>query len=71
MFSSVISYFALVSSGLVCAIILRYLGYNGTEITFFSLAVELISLFLCYLLLKGFLKSEEDQDKSKGKESKP
>jgi len=63
--------FALVSSGLVCAIILRYLGYNGTEITFFSLAVELISLFLCYLLLKGFLKSEEDQDKSKGKESKP
>ncbi len=63
--------FVLASSGLVCAIILRYLGYNGTEITFFSLAVELISLFLCYLLLKGFLKSEEDQDKSKGKESKP
>lgn len=63
--------FALASSGLVVAIILRYLGYNGTEITFFSLVIEFISLFLCYLLLKGYLKSNEDQDKSQGKESLP
>jgi len=54
--------FALASSGLVFAILLRYLGYNGTVITFFSLAIELISLFLCYLLLKGYLKSKEDKE---------
>ncbi|MHA2036445.1 MAG: hypothetical protein ACW98X_08425 [Promethearchaeota archaeon] len=56
--------FALASSGLVIAILLRYLGYNGTVITFFGLVIEFISLFLCYLLLKGYLKSKEDQGKS-------
>ncbi|MHA1990681.1 MAG: hypothetical protein ACW98A_06920 [Candidatus Hodarchaeales archaeon] len=63
--------FALATSGLVGAILLRYLGYNGTEITFFSLIIEFISLFLCYLLLKGYLKSKVDQDTSQGKESLP
>ncbi len=63
--------FALASSGLVFAILLRYFGYNGTTITFFSLVVEVISLFLCYLLLKGYLKSKEDQEKSKEKENLP
>ncbi len=60
--------FALASSGLVIAILLRYLGYNGTVITFFGLIIEFISLFLCYLLLKGYLKSKVDQGKSEGKE---
>ena len=63
--------FAFASSGLVCAIILRYLGYNGTEITFFSLVIEFISLFFCYLLLKGYLKPKEEQDKSLAKEKIP
>jgi ABC-type spermidine/putrescine transport system permease subunit II len=63
--------FALASSGLVFAILLRYLGYNGTTITFFSLVIGFISLFLCYLLLKGYLKSKEDQEKSKTKENLP
>ena len=59
----------LASSGLGCAIILRYLRYNGTIITFFSIIVEFISLILCYFLLRGYLKSEEisEVSKSKGK----
>ncbi|MHA2282927.1 MAG: hypothetical protein ACXAC5_18955 [Promethearchaeota archaeon] len=60
--------FALASSGLVIAILLRYFGYNGTVITFFGLVIEFISLFLCYLLLKGYLRSKDDQEKSEGKE---
>ena len=49
----------LVSSGLGFALILRYLGYNGTIISFFSIIAELISLLLCYFLLRGYLKTEE------------
>ncbi|MHA2182602.1 MAG: hypothetical protein ACXAAH_14370 [Promethearchaeota archaeon] len=60
--------FALATSGLVVAILLRYFGYNGTVITFFGLAIEFISLFLCYLLLKGYLRTKEDQEKPKAKE---
>lgn len=56
--------FALASSGLVIAILLRYLGYNGTVIVFFGLVSEFFSLFLCYLLLKGYLRSKEDKEKS-------
>ena len=63
--------FALASSGLVIAILLRYFGYNGTVITFFGLVIEFISLFLCYLLLKGYLRSKEDQEKSEVKEKTP
>ena len=60
--------FILASSGLSIAILLRYFGYNGTVITFFGLIVEFIALLLCYLLLKGYLKSKEEQDSSKPKE---
>jgi hypothetical protein len=59
--------FALASSGLIVAILLRTLGYNGTVITFFGLFVEVISLFLCYFLLKGYLRSKEDQARSEEK----
>jgi hypothetical protein len=54
----------LASSGLGCAIFLRYLKYNGITITFFSLIVEFISLLLCYFLFKGYLKSEEKSEKT-------
>ncbi|MFX0028344.1 MAG: hypothetical protein ACFE8B_03995 [Candidatus Hermodarchaeota archaeon] len=62
--------FTLASSGLAIAILLRYLGYNGTIITFFGLIIEFISLFLCYLLLKGYLKSKEERRKTEPKEKK-
>ena len=59
----------LASSGLGCAIILRYLRFNGTIITFFSIIIEFISLILCYFLLRGYLKSQESSEitKPKGK----
>jgi len=59
----------LVSSGLGFALILRYLGYNGTIISFFSIIAEFISLLLCYFLLRGYLKTEEKAEtpKPKGK----
>ena len=63
--------FILASSGLGVAILLRYLEFDGTVITFFGLIVEIISLFLCYFLLRGYLKSKEELDASKSKEKKP
>lgn len=63
--------FILASSGLGVAILLRYLEFNGPVITFFGLIVELISLFLCYFLLRGYLKSKEELEVSKPKEKKP
>jgi hypothetical protein len=63
--------FALASSGLVIAILLRYFGYNGTVITFFGLVIEFISLFLCYLLLKGYLRTKDNQERLKEKEKTP
>ncbi|MFX0072148.1 MAG: hypothetical protein ACFFAO_13760 [Candidatus Hermodarchaeota archaeon] len=62
--------FSLASSGLAIAILLRYLGYNGTIITFFGLTVEAISLFLCYLLLKGYLKTKDELKAPEPKEKK-
>lgn len=62
--------FILASSGLGIAIFLRYFGYNGTVITFFGLIVEFIALILCYLLLRGYIKSKEELDFSKPKEKK-
>jgi hypothetical protein len=59
----------LATSGLASAIFLRYLGYNGTIISFVSIIVEIIALVLCYFLLRGYLKTEEkvEESKSKGK----
>ncbi len=57
----------LASTGLACALLLRYLGYNGTIITFFGIITEFISLLLCYFLFRGYLKSEEKTEPSKPK----
>lgn len=62
--------FALASSGLTIAIFLRYLGYDGTVITFFGLLLEAISLILCYFLLKGYLKTKEELETAEKKEKK-
>ena len=60
----------LVSSGLGFALILRYLGYNGTIISFFSIITEIISLLLCYFLLRGYLETEETAETTKPKSKK-
>ena len=57
----------LASSGFGCALLLRYQGFNGTIITFISLLVEFIALILCYLMLRGYLKSGEEVGPSKPK----
>ncbi|MFX0035073.1 MAG: hypothetical protein ACFE9I_05470 [Candidatus Hermodarchaeota archaeon] len=60
----------LVSIGLGCALFLRYLGFNGTIISFFGILTEFVSLFLCYFLFRGYLKSEEKSELSKSKGEK-
>ena len=60
----------LVSSGLGFALILRYLGYNGTIISFFSIIAEIISLLLCYFLLRGYLETEKTAETTKLKGKK-
>lgn len=55
----------LASSGLACALLLRYLGFNGTIISFFGIITEFISLLLCYFLFRGYLKSEEKTEPPK------
>jgi len=62
--------FSLTFSGLGCAILLRYRGYNGAVITIVGVLVELIGIILCYFLFKGYLKTEESEipySKKKGK----
>ncbi|MHA2007424.1 MAG: hypothetical protein ACXABO_06765 [Promethearchaeota archaeon] len=63
-------FFLLASSGLIIAIFLRYLGFNGTVITLFGLVVEFISLSICYFLFKGYLKTKEELESIKPKEEK-
>ncbi|MFX0024602.1 MAG: hypothetical protein ACFE9S_19965 [Candidatus Hermodarchaeota archaeon] len=58
------------SSGLGCAIFLRYLGYNGTIITFVSIIIEFIGLLLCYFLIRRYLKTEEKSEPSTSKGKK-
>lgn len=60
----------LATSGLAAAIFLRYLGYNGTIISFVSIIVEIIALILCYFLLREYLKLEEKKEESKSKGKK-
>jgi len=72
-FSQIVTAFFLVilaSSGLVCALFLRYLEYNGTIISFVSIIVEFVSILLCYFLLKRYLKIEEKSEVSKPKGKK-
>jgi hypothetical protein len=72
-FSQIIKALLLVgfaSSGLGCAIFLRYLGYNGTIITFVSIVIEFIALLLCYFLIRGYLKTEEKSEPSTSKGKK-
>ena len=69
-FSEILKGFILVilaSAGLGCALFLRYLGFNGTIITLFGIITEIISLLLCYVLFRGYLKTEEKTEPSKSK----
>jgi len=62
--------FILAFSGLGFALVLRYLGYNGTIIAFLGVATELVALILCYFMFKGYVKPREELEPSKPKGKK-
>ena len=59
--------FILFSSGLFVAILLRNIGINGTMISFVSIISEIISIVLCYFLLKKYIVVTEEKEVKKGK----
>lgn len=59
--------FILFSSGLFVAILLRNMGINGTMISFLSIISEIISIILCYFLLKKYIVVTEEKEVKKGK----
>lgn len=52
--------FALTISGIVVAVILRYLDFDGLMITFYSVITQAIGIILLYLMLKGYLKTRKE-----------
>lgn len=62
--------FVLAFSGLGVAIVLKYLGYNGTIIASLGIATELVALILCYFMLKVYVKPKEEPEPSKPKGKK-
>ena len=55
----------LTISGLGLAIFLRFAGFNGTIIAFAGITTEVISIIICYLLLRRYvIPKEEGSNKS-------
>lgn len=54
--------FLLCFSGLLCALLLRHLDYNGTIIAGIGVLVEIIAMLLCYLIFKSYLKEVEEPE---------
>lgn len=55
----------LTISGLGLAIFLRFSGFNGTIIAFAGITTEVISIIICYLLLRRYvIPKEEGSNKS-------
>ncbi|TFG23778.1 MAG: hypothetical protein EU532_13175 [Promethearchaeota archaeon] len=59
--------FVLFSSGLICALLLRLVGTNGTFISFISITIEIIMLIISYFLLNNFIETTEKTEGVKGK----
>jgi hypothetical protein len=53
--------FFLASSGLLCALYLRYLNLNGTLISFVSIFVEILALALTFFILKKHIITKEEK----------
>jgi multisubunit Na+/H+ antiporter MnhB subunit len=55
----------LTISGLIFAIFLRFAGFNGTIIAFSGITIEVISIIICYFLLRRYvIPKEEESNKS-------
>ncbi|MHA1438496.1 MAG: hypothetical protein ACTSPD_13050 [Promethearchaeota archaeon] len=63
-------FFILAFSGLGVALLLRYLEFNGNIIASVGIVTEMIALFLCYFIFKGYLKLEEEVKQTEKKISK-
>jgi len=61
LFMAVIFFF-LTFSGVLSAILLRYLGNNGIAISFYSIIIQGVSLVICYFLFRKYLISDEESD---------
>ncbi|MFX1288783.1 MAG: hypothetical protein ACFFFY_09545 [Promethearchaeota archaeon] len=61
--------FILVTSGLGFAILLRFLGFNGSTIVSVGISLEAVCLILSYLLLRKYVKLKEEE-RSKKQERK-
>ncbi|MFX0046909.1 MAG: hypothetical protein ACFE8G_01960 [Candidatus Hermodarchaeota archaeon] len=57
--------FILVTSGLGFAILLRFLGFNGSTIVSVGISLEAICLILSYLLLRKYVKLKEEESSKK------
>jgi len=63
--------FILVTSGLGFAILLRFLGFNGSTIVSVGITLEAICLILSYLFLRKYVTSkDEESDKKQEKKGK-
>lgn len=62
--------FILFSSGLFVALLLRSVGTNGTIISFVSIISEIITLTICYFLLKKYISATEEKEENQGKKGK-
>jgi len=58
-------FFFLAISGVLCAFILRYAGFNGIIIATASVSVEFIGMMICYFFFKNFIKTGKDTEFSR------
>ncbi|TFF87154.1 MAG: hypothetical protein EU550_03820 [Promethearchaeota archaeon] len=63
-------FFFLTFSGVLSAILLRYLGNNGIVITFYSLIVQGVALVFCYFLFRKYLISDDKSDANQKRSKK-
>ena len=54
--------FILSFSGLLFALLLRHLDYNGSIIAGVGILIEIIAMSLCYFIFKRYLKKEEEAE---------
>lgn len=59
--------FLLSFSGLLCALLLRHLDYNGSIIAGIGVLVEIIAMILLYLIFKGYLRKEVESEPTEKK----
>jgi len=57
-------------SGLGCAILLRYLEYNGSIIAVLGIITEMISMIICYFIFLNYFNPKKESEKPEIKKKK-